>query len=54
MLFVDDNELGILIDEALGALVEGRGVGGCPPVAQVSVAIELTPMVIESFPPSVP
>src|SRR5207253_3275859 len=48
------NLLGVLVRDALAALVVLLGVGRRPPVAQISLRIELAPLVVEAVGDFVP
>src|SRR5215472_12801393 len=45
---VDDDVLGILIDHALAALLELLGIVLAPPVAQITLGVELAALVVEA------
>ena len=40
------NELGILVGDAVAAFVVGLGVVRSPPVAQITVVVELAPLIV--------
>src|ERR1700721_102089 len=40
------NELGVLVGDAVAAFVVGLGIVGGPPVAQISMLIELSPLIV--------
>ena len=46
---VDDRVAGVLVDDALGALLELLAVGVGPPVAQVARGVELAAFVVEGM-----
>src|SRR5207237_3253866 len=48
------NLLGVLVRDALAALVVLLGIGRRPPVAQIALGIELAPLVVEAMGDLVP
>ncbi len=46
---VDDDELRILIADAVDAVFEALRIGRCPPVAEVALGVELPPFIIEGM-----